>query len=155
MSSKPKTKTHKTAKIYKPTEHLFPNAIDQYNPMSIYAALKDGFALKDVQAMISISQLYTSSLILEKIIGGSQRECRRAVQRNAKLSAQKSAVVFQYARGLELAISVFGSRHQADQWLGRPCKYLDDIIPAEALENYFGYLAVEAYLENIRYGVYQ
>lgn len=155
MGGKIKAKTKEIAQIYMPTKQLFSNAIDQRNQLSIYAAIKEGFALRDVQAMISISQLYTSSLILEKIIGGSRRKCQRAVQSNAKLGAQKSAVAFQYARGLELAITVFGSIHLADQWLGRPCKYLDDIIPIEALENYFGYLAIEAYLKNIKYGIYQ
>ncbi|HDQ4464499.1 TPA: DUF2384 domain-containing protein [Pseudomonas aeruginosa] len=150
-----KVKESKVAASYKPTDYLFSSIIKQNGSLSIYKAIVEGFALKDVEAMISASQLYTSARILEKIIGGSRKGCKRALQGNVRLSAQKSAVAFQYAKGLELAIKVFGDRYLADQWLGRPCKYLDDIIPLEALDNSFGYLAIEAYLENVIYGVYQ
>ncbi|AIN60110.1 MULTISPECIES: antitoxin Xre/MbcA/ParS toxin-binding domain-containing protein [Pseudomonas] len=147
-------KANETALSYKPTDYLSPNIIKQNNSLSVYKAVVEGFALKDVEAMISTSQLYTSARILEKIFGGTKKGCQRALQENVRLSAQKSAVAFQYAKGLELAIKVFGDRQLADQWLGRPCKYLDGIIPLEALENPIGYIAIEAYLENVMYGVY-
>lgn len=155
MSSRPKHTAHRTAAAYKPTEYLFSNSINQSSPLTAYTIIEKGFALKDVQAMVSPSQLYTSALILEKIIGGSLRAYKRALQRNARLSSKKSAVVFQYAKGLELAITVFGSLDLAEQWLSRPCKYLNGITPIDALDNYLGYKAVEDYLEKILYGIYQ
>lgn len=154
MTNKLKVKADDVALNYKPTDYLSPGIIEQNNPLSVYKAVVEGFALKDVEAMTSISQLYTSARILEKIIGGTKKGCERA-QGNVRLSAQKSAVAFQYAKGLELAIKVFGDRQLADQWLGRPCKYLDGIIPFEALEHSVGYIAIEAYLEKVMYGVYQ
>lgn len=155
MTNKLKVKANDVALNHKPTDCLFPSIIKQNNPLSVYKAVVEGFALKDIEAMISISQLYTSARILEKIVGGTKKACQRALQGNVRLSAQKSAVAFQYAKGLELAVKVFGDRQLADQWLSRPCKYLDGIIPLEALEHSVGYIAIEAYLESVMYGVYQ
>ncbi|WP_324743280.1 antitoxin Xre/MbcA/ParS toxin-binding domain-containing protein [Pseudomonas veronii] len=155
MSSRPKPTAHRTSAAYKPTECLFSNSSDQISPLAIYKIIEKGFALKEVQLMVSPTKLYTSALILEKIIGGSLRGYQRALKRNARLSSKKSAVVFQYAKGLELAITVFGSLDLAEQWLGRPCKYLEGITPVDALDNYFGYKAVEDYLKKILYGIYQ
>ena len=50
---------------------------------------------------------------------------------------------------------MFGDQQLAEQWLSRPCKYLDGDIPLDVIHNPMGFQAVEDYLERIKYGVYQ
>lgn len=132
-----------------PTDFLFDNAVDQRNLLAVYTAIKSGFAIKDVHTMTSTSQLYSSIKLLEKIYGGHSRSCRKALENNLILNSQRSSVAFQYAKGLELAIEAFGSLKLAEIWLAQPCKDLDSIAPTEALENFFGFLAIKEYLEKI------
>ena len=64
-------------------------------------------------------------------------------------------MAFQFARVLEHAISVFGSLKLAEEWLGRPCRYLDGEVPLDVIDNPIGFQTVEDYLQRIEYGVYQ
>lgn len=140
-------------KHFSKEKYIHPEATDQENLLSIYTAVRQGFTLRYAKALLSTSPLCVSEQILEKVIGRSYR--KKTKKKNIRLNAQQSAVVLQYARMIEIAISVFGSQEIAELWLARPCKYLNGIIPIEAAQNYFGYLAVANYLENIKRGVYQ
>jgi putative toxin-antitoxin system antitoxin component (TIGR02293 family) len=69
------------------------------------------------------------------------------------LNQQKKTV--RHAQTLEHAINVFGSQQLAEDWLKKPCKYLDDQIPLELIGNLHGFQKVENYLNRIEHGVYQ
>ncbi|WP_225923582.1 MULTISPECIES: MbcA/ParS/Xre antitoxin family protein [Pseudomonas] len=61
----------------------------------------------------------------------------------------------QYARALEHAIEVFGSQSLAEDWLNKPCKYLNGQEPLELTKNSLGFESVMGYLSRIGQGVYQ
>ncbi|WP_312602685.1 antitoxin Xre/MbcA/ParS toxin-binding domain-containing protein [Pseudomonas luteola] len=148
-------KTHSSAR--KPTEYLIRADIDQLSQLNVFLLTKEGFALKDVQAMLSVSELYSSTKIMSRIVGKSVRTIQRQGNNkdNARLNSQQSAVAFQYAKVLEHAMSVFGNQKLAEEWLNRPCKHLADSVPLDLIDNSLGFQAVEDYLERIELGVYQ
>lgn len=112
--------------------------------------------MKDVQAMPSISELYSSADVTDRVLGKSLQAFRRQGHiESARLDAQQSAIAFQYAETLEHAASVFGTQKDAEEWLSRPCKYLAGDIPVELIWNSLGFRVVEDYLERVEYGVYQ
>lgn len=141
----------------KPTVFLIGDQPVPPNSLQVYLLVRAGFALTDVKAMVSSSALYSSADILKRVVGRSVRTLQRKALESdkARLSAQQSAVAFQYARALEDAIAVFGSQPQAEAWLGRPCRYLNGCVPLDMVENAVGFQAVESYLQRIEMGVYQ
>ena len=60
-----------------------------------------------------------------------------------------------YAQALGHAIEVFGSQSLAEEWLSKPCKYLDGHVPLELIDNSMGFQVVTNYLSRIAHGVYQ
>ncbi len=46
------------SEVRKPTDYLTQVRTDQLSQLSIFLLEKDGFALQDVRAMVSISKLY-------------------------------------------------------------------------------------------------
>lgn len=84
------------------------------------------------------------------------RNCRMPRwMRSAVDEAAASAATLQYAKVLDRAINVFGNQLLAEEWLGRPCRYLDGDVPQNVIDNPERFQAVDAYLERIKYGVYQ
>nr|WP_192963540.1 antitoxin Xre/MbcA/ParS toxin-binding domain-containing protein [Pseudomonas fluorescens]CEK42209.1 hypothetical protein PQBR57_0256 [Pseudomonas fluorescens SBW25] len=141
----------------RPTEYLLRSDTGQLSNVMIYRLTMEGFALKDVQAMLSISFLYSNQKVMSRIVGKSIRTIQRqgSSKQPAQLNPQQSAVAFQYAKALEHATTVFGSQKLAEEWLGRPCKYLEGEVPLEVIDNPVGFQAVEDYLERMTLGVYQ
>ncbi|MFD2645581.1 type II RES/Xre toxin-antitoxin system antitoxin [Pseudomonas japonica] len=140
----------------RPTEYLLREDVGQLSPVMVYRLTAKGFDLKDVQAMLALSDLYSTKKIMSRIVGKSVRTLQRqGSKQEAHLNSQQSAVAFQFARVLEHAINVFGSLRLAEEWLGRPCKHLDGDVPLDMIDNPVGFQAVEDYLERIEYGVYQ
>lgn len=90
-------------------------------------------------------------------MGKSARTIQRlsSPHNKVRLSPQQSAVAVQYAQGLDLAVTVFGSQALAEHWLGRPCKHLLGMVPFEMLNTSVGFKVVVDYLERARLGVYQ
>jgi putative toxin-antitoxin system antitoxin component (TIGR02293 family) len=60
-----------------------------------------------------------------------------------------------YAKALEHAANVFGCQQLAEDWLRKPCTYLDDQVPLALIDNPPGFQVVEDYLARIELGVYQ
>ncbi|CAH0216122.1 MbcA/ParS/Xre antitoxin family protein [Pseudomonas brassicacearum] len=60
-----------------------------------------------------------------------------------------------YAKVLEHAANVFGSQRLAEDWLRKPCMYLDGQVPLELIDNAQGFKVVEDYLTRVELGVYQ
>jgi putative toxin-antitoxin system antitoxin component (TIGR02293 family) len=141
----------------RPTEYLLRADTGQLSSVMIYRLTLQGFALKDVQDMLSMSLLYSTQKVISRIVGRSVRTIQRqgSSKQPAQLNAQQSAVAFQYAKVLEHATSVFGTQKLAEEWLGRPCKYLDGDVPLDVIDNPIGFQTVEDYLERVALGVYQ
>jgi putative toxin-antitoxin system antitoxin component (TIGR02293 family) len=155
-SSKPLTRWAKTAAV-SPTEYLLRSDSGQLSPIAVYKLIAKGFDLEDVQEMLSISTLYLERNILSRIVGKSLRTIHRldSSKQPIRLNSQQSAVAFQYARALERAINVFGTQTLAEEWLGRPCKYMEGEAPLDVIYNAVGFQTVEEYLQRIEYGLYQ
>jgi len=154
------TVTSRSTKDYnlaKPTWFLIHVDAGQLSDYDIYKRTTEGFHRHDVDALISAYQPLAHKKITSRIIGKSIRTLQRqnSAGRSERLDALQSAVAFQYAKVLEDAINVFGDQQLAEQWLSRPCKYLDGDIPLDVIHNPMGFQAVEDYLERIKYGVYQ
>ena len=105
--------------------------------------------------MLAISDLYSTKTIMSRIMGKPTGTIQRqGIKQLAQLNSQQSAA-FQYTKVLEHATNVFGTQKLAEEWLGRPCKYLDGDVPLDVIDNPVGFQAIEDYLERIEYGVYQ
>ncbi|MVV49694.1 DUF2384 domain-containing protein [Pseudomonas sp. PB120] len=140
----------------KPTEVLL-NGRKGDTRMLIIRYTQEGFDLNDVRDMLSSSKLYMEHGLLERITGKSIRTVQRLAKETepVRLNQQQSTIAFQYAQTLEHSINVFGDQQLAEDWLKKPCKYLDGHIPLELIDNSFGFQVVEDYLTRIEHGVYQ
>ncbi|HEJ2718215.1 TPA: DUF2384 domain-containing protein [Pseudomonas aeruginosa] len=140
----------------KPTEYLLQKSTDQLSPVMVYRLTVKGFPLEDVKDMLALSDLYSTKKIISRILGKSIRTIQRQGNKQpAHLNSQQSAIAFQYAKILEHATNVFGTLKLAEEWLGRPCRYLDGDVPLDVIDNPVGFLVLEDYLERIEFGVYQ
>lgn len=140
-----------------PTEYLLGPDVVPRSAISIYEPTETSFALADVRAMISNSDLYSTRNILQRILNVSARGSHheKLSELSFHLDSQQSAAVFQYAQILEYATHVFGSQVSAEDWLGRSCKYLDNVVPLDVVDEASGFRIVWSYLERIEHGVYQ
>lgn len=146
-----------TALDRKPTEHLTHARIEDLSELHVFLLVREGFALTDVQAMIALSELYSSSKLIERITGKPSRpkQGKVAGSTTGRLSPIQSAIAFQYAKVLEHATTVFGTLRLAEEWLAKPCRRLDDQSPLDLAGNPVGFQVIENYLERIELGVYQ
>jgi len=71
------------------------------------------------------------------------------------LSPNHEATRTEYEKLLARAITVFGTQSLAEEWLIRPCRHLNQIVPIETLDDPDQRRTVEEYLERIEFGVYQ
>ncbi len=114
-------------------------------------------------ALYYIGKSGLSSQVALKIIAALNRDemitlryCRMPQwMRSAVDEAAASASTLLYAKVRDRAIDVFGNQRLAEEWLGRPCRYLDGDVPQDVIDNPKRLQAVEAYLERIQHGVYQ
>ena len=141
----------------KPTEYLLRSDPGLLSLTMVYKLTAEGFEMKDVQDMLSISDLYSAEKVLTRIVGKSARTIQRQSKGNqtVRLSSVQSAVAFQFATLLERATKVFGTQKLAEAWLGRPCRCLEGEIPLDVVSNPVGFQVVNDCLERIEYGVYQ
>ena len=125
--------------------------------MLIIRYTQEGFNLSDVRDMLSTSTLYMEHGLVQRITGKSVRTVQRLVKETkpVRLNQQQSTVAFQYAQTLEHATNVFGNQQLAEDWLKKPCKYLEGNVPLELIDNSLGFQVVEDYLTRIEHGVYQ
>lgn len=148
-------------KARSPVEILF-GMRDADTPLMIYRATQKGVEFRALKEMVSRSSLFSTAEVLIKITGQSRRSLQRmalaadtAPNEVHRLTPQQSTVAYQFAQVLEHATEVFGTQELAEQWLTKPCKYLDGIAPLELIDNALGFQAVEDYLERVKLGVYQ
>lgn len=145
------------ATAQRPTFHLTHAETGSLSDLEILRLVQAGFALGDVQALVSSSCLFKARKLLERIMGKSTRTIQRLsnLPDQVRLNAQQSAIAFQYAQGLELALIVFGSQTVAEDWMGQSCRHLLGMVPFEMLDTSVGFKVVVDYLERVRLGVYQ
>lgn len=140
-----------------PTECLLGRDAVPRSAVSIYEPADTGLALENVLTMISNSDLYSTRNILQRILNVSAADSHHEELNELPfhLDSQQSAVAFHYAQILEYATHVFGSQISAEDWLGRSCKYLNNIVPLDVAGQADGSHIVWSYLERIEHGVYQ
>lgn len=140
----------------KPTEYLTHVEIEKLSQLSIFLLVQRGFSRQDVWAMVSISKLYSSPKVIDRIIGKQNRKnYNKTDETIPRLSAAQSAIAFQFAKILEQAMTVFGSILLAEEWLKKPCRHLEDHIPLDLIDSPLGFKIVEDYLERMMLGIYQ
>lgn len=151
------TEAKPKGKILRSPTAILLNGRTANSQMMVLGLAREGFKVTVVRDMISTSKLFQSSGVVERITGKSIRTIQRQARdaKSPRLNAQQSAVAFQYAKVLEHATAVFGTQALAEEWLERPCKYLDGNVPLELIDNSIGFQLVEDYLERIELGVYQ
>ncbi|MDD1985436.1 antitoxin Xre/MbcA/ParS toxin-binding domain-containing protein [Pseudomonas asiatica] len=139
-----------------PTQYLLQD-VEELSAILIYRHTAQGVSLKNVRELLAAFPGLPSEYILRRVIGvsPSQLKSPKKIGLVLLLNSQQSAIAFQLARILEKAVSVFGVQHRAEEWLICPCTYLEGIAPIDMVENTLGFQAVEAYLDRVRYGVYQ
>lgn len=153
MASLPTQAFKPSLKPLKPTEYLTGSGSGQLSELAIALQVNEGFEVSKVQAMISTSVLFSSAKFKRRFLGKPVRSAHAPYLE--RLSARKSALVYQYAKILESSISTFGSQQSAEEWLLQPCLRLEGCIPLELVENSVGFRLLIDYLERIELGVYQ
>jgi putative toxin-antitoxin system antitoxin component (TIGR02293 family) len=90
-----------------------------------------------------------------KAIGMSHRTYQRHTSTNVKqLNPEQSGRTWKLAEILTKAVSVFGSKEEAEQWLERPAIGLNQRKPIDLLATPAGVELVEDFLVRLEYGVY-
>lgn len=156
MSNYATQKSCVTPASCQPTGYLIKPRAMPLSSLELYQLLREGFLLDHVMNMVLSSPLYSSAKVINKILGNSSRSIRRRTRLGepVRLNAGQSTVAFQYAEALECAVAVFGSQRGAEEWLERPCRYLEGYIPLDLIGDWWGFQAVREYLERIEFGVY-
>jgi len=72
-----------------PTDCLTQIKTEHLSQLNIFLLVKDGFALQDVRAMVSISKLYASSKVIDRILGKSKPH--KTDDGSLRLNASQSA----------------------------------------------------------------
>jgi putative toxin-antitoxin system antitoxin component (TIGR02293 family) len=141
----------------KPVAVLLAGRAWDEEPMFIIRYTQEGFDLQDVVNMLSTSELYRESELVQLITGKSIRTIRRLLKepKSTRLGQQQSMVAFQYAHALEFASEVFHGQARAEEWLNKATKWLNGYRPVELIENPLGYQVVNTYLYRMKHGIYQ
>lgn len=139
-----------------PTEALTKRSLEELSDLDLVTLVLEGFALQDVELMLSSSRLYTTRKVIELIMGKPQREINHLLKGRAmvRLNAQQSAIAFQFAKTLEQATAVFGTQALAEDWLCQPSRHFSGHTPVELIETSVGFATIERYLWQVHHGVY-
>jgi putative toxin-antitoxin system antitoxin component (TIGR02293 family) len=91
---------------------------------------------------------------VEKALGFSVRTLQRRKQAGTKpLNLEQSSRVWEFAEILARAISVFGSRDEAQEWMVRPDIALEQRRPLDMMATSEGRRMVEELLDRMEFGV--
>ena len=137
------------------TDYLFASDTGQMSPMLLYRRLNQGVELRDVQNMLCAVAPRSKVQILRRILGKSSFKMLPTGEQSVRLTPRQSTVAYQYAKAFEHAITTFGSQKLAEDWLSRPCSFLEGEVPLKMVDNFFGYKVIEEYLDRVLGGVYQ
>ncbi|HEX3497866.1 MAG TPA: antitoxin Xre/MbcA/ParS toxin-binding domain-containing protein [Stellaceae bacterium] len=125
------------------------------SPLDAHELLLRGLPGAALTYLVESIALLRDPASLEKAVGMSLRTFQRRKTHPArKLSPEQSGRTWKFAEILAKAISVLGSREEAELWLERPAIGLDRHRPIDLLATQAGIEIVENHLERLEYGVY-
>jgi putative toxin-antitoxin system antitoxin component (TIGR02293 family) len=133
-----------------------PKVVGKYpaDPLAAHQMLERGLPNTAIKHLLDgMTTLAQKSI--EGAIGMSERTRQRREKHPTELLSQDQAGrTWKFAEILTSAISVFGSRAAAEQWLAEPATGLDQYRPIDLLTTPAGVELVEDFLGRIEYGVY-
>ena len=124
------------------------------NPLAAHEMLERGLPNTAIKYLLDGATTLAQKSI-ERAIGMSERTRQRREKHPTELLSQDQAGrTWKFAGILTRAISVFGSRTAAEQWLAQPATGLDQRRPIDLLTTPAGVELVEDALGRIEYGVH-
>jgi len=137
------------------SHYLIPDWETFDDSLKLFKATQAGFTLSSVIEMVNAVEVFRNHDVLGRIFGMSLRTLTRRMRNtDERLTPEQSARALYFAQTLEKAISIFGGRMAAEEWLAEPAIGLDWEKPIDLLINSIGYEVVTDYLTRIEYGVY-
>ena len=125
------------------------------NPIEAHDLLVKGLPAKALIHLVDSLVILNWDAALENILGMSLRTLQRHKEVPKKaLSREQSGRAWKFAEILAKATAVFGSQHEAEQWLERPAMALEQRRPIDLLATPAGAELVDALLGRLEYGVY-
>jgi putative toxin-antitoxin system antitoxin component (TIGR02293 family) len=125
------------------------------NPLDAHEMLLRGLPGQALSHLIGNLVVLRRSASLEKAVGMSVRTFQRRMDAPARrLSKEQSGRTWKFAEILAMAMAVFGSQEEAEEWLERPATGLDQRRPIDLLETPAGIELVETFLRRLEHGVY-
>ena len=125
------------------------------NPLDAHEMLLRGLPGQALSHLIGNLVVLRRSASLEKAVGMSLRTFQRRMDAPARpLSKEQSGRTWKFAEILAMAMAVFGSQEEAEEWLERPATGLDQRRPIDLLETPAGVELVETFLRRLEHGVY-
>ncbi len=123
--------------------------------MEIHDFLLKGLPAEAVTFLVDNFITLQQPASVEKAFGFSVRTFQRRKKADAKrLNLEQSSRVWQFAEILARAISVLGSRQEAEAWMLEPAIALERRRPLDLIPTSEGRRMVEELLERMEYGVY-
>ena len=124
------------------------------DPLAAHEMLERGLPNPAVKHLLD-GMTTLSQKSIEGALGMSERTRQRREKHPTELLSQDQAGrTWKFAEVLARAISVFGSRTAAEQWLAQPATGLEQRRPIDLLTTPVGVELVEDFLGRIEYGVY-
>jgi putative toxin-antitoxin system antitoxin component (TIGR02293 family) len=133
-----------------------PKVVGKYpaDPLAAHEMLERGLPNTAIKHLLDGATTLAQKSI-ESAIGMSERTRQRREKHPTELlSPDQAGRTWKFAEILTRAISVFGSRTAAEQWLAQPATGLDQRRPIDLLTTPAGVELVEDALGRIEYGVY-
>lgn len=125
------------------------------NSLDAHEMLLEGLPGRALTHLLDSLLVIRKTASLEKAVGMSLRTFQRRKDAPTKpLNQEQSGRTWKFAEILAKATAVFGSQHEAEQWLERPAIGLDQRRPIDLLATQAGVEIVEDFLTRLKYGVY-
>jgi putative toxin-antitoxin system antitoxin component (TIGR02293 family) len=133
-----------------------PKVVGKYpaDPLAAHEMLERGLPNTAIKHLLDGATTLAQKSI-ESAIGMSERTRQRREKHPTELlSPDQAGRTWKFAEILTRAISIFGSRTAAEQWLAQPATGLDQRRPIDLLTTPAGVELVEDALGRIEYGVH-
>ncbi len=125
------------------------------SPLEAHEMLLNGLPSKALLHLVENLAFLRWDDSFAKAIGMSHRAYQRHASAGAKLlSPEQSGRTWKLAEVLAKATSIFGSMHEAEQWLERPAIGLNQHKPIDLLATPAGVELVEDFLVRLEHGIY-
>lgn len=124
-------------------------------PLDAHEMILHGLPGQALEKLVAQLTVIGRSDAFEKALGMSERTFQRhKTDHSRTLSAEQSSRIWNFARILTKATTVFGSQEEAEKWMIQPAMGLNRWRPIDLLATVVGSELVEQFLERIHYGVY-